>query len=163
MRTVLQHCEELGINVRIQTQDQINQYNKEHNGKMLFSLQRELPDPAGRKHRRSQGKPLKEAGRARADRHSLRGERLPMTSGEGASSIRFGSSAKSFSRMHGLLACVNGHIPETYMKMEDEGWGVDYYMTGLYLFGRTHAEWEKLYESNPDLAPAAGRSTSYRG
>jgi len=39
------------------------------------------------------------------------------------------------------------------MKMEDEGWGVDYYMTGLYLFGRTHAEWEELFKFNPALAP----------
>ena len=55
----------------------------------------------------------------------------------------------------GALVGVNGHIPEAFMKMEDEGWDVDFYMTGLYIFGRTQAEWEKLYQSNPDLAPVA--------
>jgi hypothetical protein len=40
---VFAHCDELGINVRIQTQDQINQYNKQHNGKMLFTCNAECP------------------------------------------------------------------------------------------------------------------------
>lgn len=31
------HCEELGINMRIQTQGQINRYNEKYGGKMLFS------------------------------------------------------------------------------------------------------------------------------
>jgi hypothetical protein len=53
----------------------------------------------------------------------------------------------------GVLSCVNGHIPEMFMKMEDEDWGVDYYMPSLYLFGRTHEEWEELFKFNPDLAP----------
>ena len=53
----------------------------------------------------------------------------------------------------GVLVCINGHIPEMFMEMESQGWEVDYYMPAVYLFGRTHAEWEKLFESNPDLAP----------
>ena len=35
----LKHCEELGINLRVQTRDQILRYNKEHGGKMLFCSQ----------------------------------------------------------------------------------------------------------------------------
>ena len=53
----------------------------------------------------------------------------------------------------GRLVGVNGHLPEAFMKMEDEGWDVDFYMPGLYIFGRTQAEWAKLYEAHPDLAP----------
>ena len=53
----------------------------------------------------------------------------------------------------GVLSCVNGHIPEMFMEMESQGWDIDYYMPALYLFGRTHAEWEELFKSNPDLAP----------
>jgi hypothetical protein len=53
----------------------------------------------------------------------------------------------------GVLVAVNGHIPEAFMQMESEGWDVDYYMPGLYIFGRTKAEWEKLYQFAPDLAP----------
>jgi hypothetical protein len=33
----LKHCEELGINLRVQTRDQIKKYNAEHGGKMLFA------------------------------------------------------------------------------------------------------------------------------
>jgi hypothetical protein len=53
----------------------------------------------------------------------------------------------------GCLVGVNGHLSEAFMKMEDEGWDVDFYMPGLYIFGRTQAEWAKLYEAHPDLAP----------
>jgi hypothetical protein len=34
---VLKHCEELGINCRIQTNTQVNDYNKANNGKMMFT------------------------------------------------------------------------------------------------------------------------------
>ena len=53
----------------------------------------------------------------------------------------------------GVLVCINGHIPEQFMEIESQGWDVDYYMTALYLFGRTPPEWAKLFEKNPDLAP----------
>ena len=36
---IYKHCEELGINLRIQTRDQIVKYNAEYGGKMLFSSQ----------------------------------------------------------------------------------------------------------------------------
>ena len=40
---VFKHCEELGINLKIQSRDEINQYNKENGGKMLFSCNGYLP------------------------------------------------------------------------------------------------------------------------
>ena len=53
----------------------------------------------------------------------------------------------------GALVCINGHIPEMFAEIDSQGWDVDYYMTALYVFGRTHAEWEKLFPSDLDLAP----------
>jgi len=147
----LKRCDELGINVRIQTQDQVNQYNKQYDGHVLFTCNASCPIlPDG-----SIGDPR---------------PMLKKLAALGPIAIHYAASAsddiwrrgqvnkvrefcKIVQQEHGLLTCVNGHIPEMFMKMEDEGWGVDYYMTGMYLFGRTHAEWEKLFEFNPDLAP----------
>ena len=39
------------------------------------------------------------------------------------------------------------------MEIESQGWDVDYYMTAMYLFGRTHEEWEKAFKGDLDLAP----------
>ena len=144
------HCEELGINLRIQTQDQINKYNAEYGGKMLFSCNGFCPiQPDG-----SAGDP-----RPMLKKLAALGPIAIHYSASGADDMwRRGqfNKVREFCKIvqdMGLLAAVNGHIPEMFMKMEDEGWGVDYYMTGMYLFGRTHAEWEKLFEFNPDLAP----------
>jgi hypothetical protein len=143
-------CEELGINMRIQTTDQINQYNAKYGGKMLFTCNAFSPiQPDG-----SVGDP-----RPMLKKLVALGPIAIHYSAAGADDIwRRGqfNKVREFCKIvqdMGVLACVNGHIPEMYMKMEDEGWGVDYYMPGLYLFGRTHAEWEKLFEFNPDLAP----------
>jgi hypothetical protein len=142
----LKSCDELGINLRVQTRDEINQYNKEHGGKMLFSSSVGLsgPDPK---------KALKDA--------AALGPIAIHYSASGADNMwRRGQFSKirewaKMVRDLGVLVAVNGHIPEAFMKMEDEGWDVDYYMTGLYIFGRTQAEYEKLYQFNPDLAPVA--------
>jgi hypothetical protein len=142
---VLAHCEELGINVRIQTQNQVNQYNQEHNGKMLFTCNSgyaRTGDPKEALKKVAALGPI-------AIHYSASGADHMYRSGQFDTVREFCKIVQGL----GLLACVNGHIPEMFMKMEDEAWGVDYYMTALYLFGRTHAEWEKLYDFNPDLAP----------
>jgi hypothetical protein len=149
---VFKHCEELGINMRIQTRDQINQYNKEFGGKMLFSCNSSMPRRADW----SLGDPTKALKEAAA---------------LGPIAIHYAASASDeiwragpeelkklrdwckMVRDLGVLVCVNGHIPEMFMEMDSQGWDVDYYMTAMYLFGRTPAEWEKLYQSSPDLAP----------
>jgi hypothetical protein len=143
-------CEELGINMRIQTREQINEYNKRFNGKMLFTCNASNPIlPDG-----SVGDP-----RERLKTNAAYGPIAIHYSASGADDIwRRGhfDKVRDFCKMvqdMGLLTCVNGHIPEMYMKMEDENWGVDYYMPAMYLFGRTHAEWEELFKFNPDLAP----------
>jgi hypothetical protein len=147
----LKHCDELGINLRIQTQNQVNDYNKQNDGHMLFSCNASHPilpdgsigDPRARLKTLAALKPIAIHYAASASDDIWRRGQF--------------NKVRDFCKMvqqdFGLLACVNGHIPEMYMKMEDEGWGVDYYMTGLYLFGRTHAEWEELFKFNPALAP----------
>jgi hypothetical protein len=142
----LKHCEELGINCMVQARDRIAQYNKENGGKMLFcnSVGLSGPDPQ---------KALKDAAAlgAIAIHYSASGADNMWRRGQ-FSKIR--EWAKMV-RDTGALVAVNGHIPEAFMKMEDEGWDVDFYMPGLYIFGRTQAEFEKLYQFNPDLAPVA--------
>ncbi len=147
---IFKHCEELGINLRVQTRDQINQYNKEFGGKMLFTNNSSFPrQPDG-----TVGDPT---------------QTLKTIAATGPIAIHYAASAADdmwrrgqFNKIRewgkivrdlGLLVCVNGHIPEMFMEMESQGWDVDYYMPGVYLFGRTHAEWEELFKFNPDLAP----------
>jgi hypothetical protein len=162
---VFKHCEELGINMRIQTRDQINQYNKEFGGKMLFSCNSEVFG--------SKGDP-----REGLKKLAANGPIAIHSSASGSDEI-WRSGAAELKKLRewckmvrdlGVLVCINGHIPEMFMEMESQGWDVDYYMTAVYLFGRTHAEWEKLFEFNPDLAPlevgqppTEGDSATYGG
>jgi hypothetical protein len=54
----------------------------------------------------------------------------------------------------GVLAAITSHRPEVFMEIESQGWTeVDYYMTCLYKYGRTHAEWLKAFKSNPEMMP----------
>ena len=151
---VFKHCEELGINLRVQTRDQINQYNKEHGGKMLFSSSMEYPLGGGRtgdltktiKTMAALGPitiHLDAGGEGSFDGMWRRGELNKVR--EWAKIVKD----------TGVMVALSGHIPEAFMQVESEGWDVDYYMCALYIFGRTRAEWEKLYQSNPDLAPVA--------
>jgi hypothetical protein len=54
----------------------------------------------------------------------------------------------------GVLVAITSHRPEVFMEIESQGWDVDYYMTCMYKYGRTPAEWEKSFEHNPGMAPA---------
>jgi hypothetical protein len=53
----------------------------------------------------------------------------------------------------GVLVAVTSHRPEVFMEIESQGWDVDYYMTCLYKYGRTHSEWLKAFKSNPEMLP----------
>ena len=54
----------------------------------------------------------------------------------------------------GVLVAVTSHRPQVFMEIESQGWGeVDYYMTCLYKYGRTHAEWLKEFAPNPHMMP----------
>ncbi len=147
---VLKRCDELGINLRIQTRDQVNKYNAQYGGKMLFSSQGSYAwSPDGK---------AQDPTKLIKDMAAL-GPIAIHYSAAGADDIwRRGQFDKvrewcKIVRDTGVLVGVNGHFPEMFMKMEDEGWDVDFYMPGLYRFGRTPAEWEELFKFNPDLAP----------
>jgi hypothetical protein len=54
----------------------------------------------------------------------------------------------------GVLAAVTSHRPQVFMEIESQGWTeVDYYMTCLYKYGRTHSEWLQAFKSNPEMMP----------
>jgi hypothetical protein len=146
------HAEELGINCMVQARDRIAQYNKEYGGKMLFCNQGSYSRfPTGEV--RDPTKEIKEM--------AALGSIAIHYSAAGADNMwRRGEFNKirewcKIVRDTGCLVGVNGHLPEAFMQMEDQGWDVDFYETGLYIFGRTQAEFEQLYKSNPDLAPVA--------
>jgi len=69
----------------------------------------------------------------------------------------------------GVLVAVTSHRPEVFIQIESEDWDVDYYMTCLYKYGRTQAEWEKEFAFNPGMMPAEiyhtkeGNSPNYGG
>jgi hypothetical protein len=54
----------------------------------------------------------------------------------------------------GVLVAITSHRPEVFDIIESQNWDVDYYMTCMYKYGRTPAEWEKSFASNPGMAPA---------
>ena len=148
----LKHCEELGINLRVQTRDQINQYNREHGGKMLFSSSMEYP--LGAKSTDEIVKTVK--GMAALGPITIHMD----AGGEGSfdGMFRRGELNKvkewiKIVRDTGVMVALSGHIPEAFMEAESQGFDTDYYMTAMYVFGRTREEWEKLYAFNPDLAP----------
>jgi len=151
MMQYFKHCEELGINMRIQTRDQINQYNKEFGGKMLFSSNAEF-------FTRGTG-PSREQLQESLKKQIANGPIAIHSSASGSDEFwRSGDLKKlrEWCKMvqgSGALVCLNGHIPEMYMEIESQGWGVDYYMPALYVFGRTPAEWENLFKATPDLSP----------
>jgi len=143
-------CEELGINCMVQAGGRIAQYNKEHGGKMLFCNQGSFS--------RSPDGSVQDPTKLIKEMAAL-GSIAIHYSAAGADEIwRRGEFNKvrewcKIVRGTGCLVGVNGHLPEAFMEMESQGWDVDFYETGLYIFGRTKAEWEKLYEAHPDLAP----------
>jgi hypothetical protein len=147
---MFKRCEELGINLRVQTRDQIKEYNAKYDGKMLFSNQGSYR--------------FSSDGKAEDPTELIKGMAAggPIAihySAAGADDIwRRGQWDKvrewcKIVRDTGCLVGVNGHLPEQFAKMEDEGWDVDFYEPFVYRYGRTHAEWEELFKSNPGLAP----------
>jgi len=64
----------------------------------------------------------------------------------------------------GVLVGVTAHIPEAIAEIESRGWDVDYYMPCVYQWGRTKAEFEKLFGDRnvKDLLPVETYSVIYR-
>jgi hypothetical protein len=59
----------------------------------------------------------------------------------------------------GLLVGVATHLPTVVDIVESEGWDCDYLMTCVYQWGRTRAEFEKLFGDRQDLLPVESDSS----
>jgi len=151
---IWKHCEELGINCMEQAEDRVARYNAEHGGKMLFSCTSEVE--------------LAKDGSWLDPKPSIKA-----TAALGPIAIHYPGWGESGSdamwrkgrlnkvrewcrivRDTGVLVAVNSHRPEVFKEIESQDWDVDFYQTCLYKFGRTKAEWEKSFASNPEMIPA---------
>jgi hypothetical protein len=149
---VFKHCEELGINCN-ESGRHIPEYNAQHGGKMLFTLRgsaRLGTETAARPwvHPRDIAK---------------QGPFAIMHQGAGENGTdawwRKGQlgAVREYCKMirdTGVLVAVTSHRPEVFKEIESQDWDVDFYMTCVYKYGRTQAEWEKSFGSNPGMMPA---------
>jgi hypothetical protein len=144
------HCEDLGINCMEDGLAKITKYNAENGGKLHFATRNtaalDLSLRAGRGARE-----IAKSG-CIAIHHGGAGDTGTDAWWRRGKLDRVREWCKSV-RDAGVLVAVTSHRPEVFMEIESQNWDVDYYMTCLFKYGRTHAEWEKLFEFNPGLAP----------
>ena len=149
----LKHCEELGLNTMVQAGNRVAQYNADHGGKLMGC-----------------GSATANIGRE-GNWEAIEKSIKQMVSygvisihhqGSGASGTDAWWRQKKLSvvreyckrvRDAGVLVAVTSHRPEAFMEIESQDWDVDYYMTCLYKYGRTHAEWLEAFKSNPEMLP----------
>ena len=145
------HCEELGINCMEDGARRIPPYNEANNGKMLFTTR----NTAGLDESIKPGRGAKEIakGGCIAIHHGGAGDTGTDAWWRRGKLDRVREWCKAV-RDAGVLVAVTSHRPEVFDIIESQGWDVDYYMTCLYKYGRTPAEWEKAFASNPGMAPA---------
>jgi hypothetical protein len=145
------HAEELGINCMEDGGQRIPVYNKENNGKMLFATR----NTAGKDESIKPGRGAKEiaAGGCIAIHHGGAGDTGTDAWWRRGKLDRVREWTKAV-RDAGVLVAITSHRPEVFDIIESQGWDVDYYMTCMYKYGRTKAEWEKEFASNPGMAPA---------
>jgi hypothetical protein len=159
-------CEELGINCMEDGQRHVARYNEANGGKLLFATRNSASLDLSLK----PGRGAKEIAKSGciAIHHGGAGDTGTDAWWRRGKLDRVREWCKAV-RDAGVLVAVTSHRPEVFDIIESQNWDVDYYMTCLYKYGRTHAEWEKLYEFNPDLAPvqigwpAEGGSDVYGG
>jgi hypothetical protein len=145
----LKHCEELGINCN-ESGRRVIQYNAEHGGKMLFTLRgssRTGNEPASRPW--TDPKDIAKLGPF-GIMHQGAGEN-GTDSWWRQGKLNVVREYCKMVRDTGVLVAVTSHRPEVFMEIESQGWDVDFYMTCLYKYGRTQAEWEKSFASNPGM------------
>ena len=152
MNQIFAHCGAVGINCMVQDNaGLVAKYNAEHGGKMLFSID-------GSAELRPDGsyinpsKSIKEMAKKGpiGIHYNGGGTDICWRKGE----LKKVRESCKMVRDTGVLVAVTSHRPEVFMEIESQGWDVDYYMTGLYKYGRTPEEWKKAYASNPAMMPA---------
>ena len=159
-------CEELGINCMEDGARRIPAYNEANNGKLLFATR----NTASLDESLRPGRGAKEIAKSGciAIHHGGAGDTGTDAWWRRGKLDRVREWCKAV-RDAGVLVAVTSHRPEVFDIIESQDWDVDYYMTCLYKYGRTHAEWEKLFAFNPALAPvqvgwpAEGGSDVYGG
>jgi len=146
------HMEELGINCMEAGTRRFGQYAKENNGKVFWATRNSAPlDMSIR------------AGRGAKEIAQTQGCMAIHHGGAGDTGTDAWWRRGKLDRVHewcksvrdaGVLCAVTSHRPEVFMEIESQDWKeVDYYMTCLYKYGRTHSEWLKAYQSNPEMLP----------
>jgi hypothetical protein len=145
------HMEELGINCMEAGQGRFGQYAREHGGKMRWATRNQAPmDESIRPGRGA--KEIAEKTGCIAIHHGGAGDTGTDAWWRRGKLSRVREWCKSV-RDAGVLVAITSHRPEVFMEIESQNWDVDYYMTCLYKYGRTHAEWLKDFEHNPHMMP----------
>jgi hypothetical protein len=149
----LKHCEELGINTMVQAGNRIAQYNADHGGRMLgcgSGLASVGPDGNWAEVEKS----IKDmAGYGVISIHHAGYGPYGTDSYWRQKKLNVVREYCKRVRDAGVLVAITSHRPEVFMEIESQGWDVDYYMTCLYKYGRTHAEWLAAFKSNPEMMP----------
>jgi hypothetical protein len=146
------HCEELGINCMEDGGGQIPRYNEQNGGKLMFTTRGSATENGTFGAGRSPAAIAKSG--ALAIHHGGAGETGTDAWWRQGKLSKVRDWCKAM-KDGGNTVAVTSHRPEVFDIIESENWGkdVDYYMCCLYKYGRTHAEWLKLYEFNPALMP----------
>jgi len=148
---VFKRCEELGINCMEDGGVRIPKYNAECGGHMMCTTRNTASKDLSLKPGRGAKEIAAKTG-AIAIHHGGAGDTGTDAWWRQGKLDRVREWCKAV-RDAGVLVAVTSHRPEVFDIIESQNWDVDYYMTCLYKYGRTHAEWEKLFEFNPGLAP----------
>jgi len=145
------HMEELGINCMEAGGGRFGTYAREHGGKVFWANRNQAPmDESIR------------AGRGAKEIHEKTGCMALLHGGAGDTGTDAWWRRGKLSRVRewcksvrdaGVLVAVTSHRPEVFMEIESQGWDVDFYMTCLYKYGRTHSEWLKDFAPNPHMMP----------
>jgi len=146
------HMEELGINCMEAGTRRMGEYAKEHDGKILWATRNTAPLDESIKPGRGAREIVQTQG-CFAIHHGGAGDTGTDAWWRRGKLSRVREWCKNV-KDAGVLCAVTSHRPEVFMEIESQGWTeVDYYMTCLYKYGRTHSEWLAAYKSNPEMMP----------
>jgi hypothetical protein len=152
MVQIFKHCEALGINC-MEAGNAAAKYNTEHGGKMLWTA-RGAARLENSKSTRPWRTPKEIAAAGPIGIHHLGHDEFGTDAWWRKGQLDKVREYCKMVRDTGVLVAVTSHRPEVFKEIESQDWDVDYYMTCLYKYGRTKAEWEKAFEYNPGMMPA---------
>ena len=146
------HMEALGINCMEAGTRRMGQYAKENGGKILWATRNQAPMDESIKPGRGAREIVQTQG-CFAIHHGGAGDTGTDAWWRRGKLSRVREWCKNV-KDAGVLCAITSHRPEVFMEIESQGWTeVDYYMTCLYKYGRTHSEWLQAFKSNPEMMP----------